>query len=229
MQMTVEVPPAFHIFYATGWARPVLKYRLLHADGSPHDHVSSKQFPTSQTCSPWAGQGLAEHLPGWGPQWGALHGTSPSAVCMHAGVARGGDAEHAQPRAAQRRPLAQRSDSCSSGGTRARAGPAAAGVHGLRRRERRGGPARRFWVGLPRALPRRLPPAARLRAALPARARRALHAGRVFLVITLILQPPLLPACTCRSMPSPAVCAPQGRAAMLKAALLLSSALTPLQ
>ena len=40
MQITVEVPPAFHIFYATGWEEPVLRLRELCADGSPRHEVS---------------------------------------------------------------------------------------------------------------------------------------------------------------------------------------------
>ncbi len=45
LQMTVEVPPAFHIFYATGWEEPVLHLRELRADGSPQHEVSP--------CPPW--------------------------------------------------------------------------------------------------------------------------------------------------------------------------------
>ncbi|CAL8467114.1 g6650 [Coccomyxa elongata] len=33
-KMTVEVPPAFHIYYATGWEQPVLNVRALSADGT---------------------------------------------------------------------------------------------------------------------------------------------------------------------------------------------------
>lgn len=38
--MTVEIPPAFHIFYATGWEDPVLRVRMLNADGTPQTPVS---------------------------------------------------------------------------------------------------------------------------------------------------------------------------------------------
>ena len=37
--MTVEVPPAWHIFYATGWENATLKCRALHADGTPQASV----------------------------------------------------------------------------------------------------------------------------------------------------------------------------------------------
>ena len=39
MQMTVEVPPAFHIFYATGWEEPVLRVRELSPDSTPINEV----------------------------------------------------------------------------------------------------------------------------------------------------------------------------------------------
>lgn len=42
LQMTVEVPPAFHIFYATGWEEPVLRFRELHADGTQQHEVSHR-------------------------------------------------------------------------------------------------------------------------------------------------------------------------------------------
>ena len=48
LQMTVEVPPAFHIFYATGWEEPVLRLRELRADGLPQHEVSS--WPSQRNC-----------------------------------------------------------------------------------------------------------------------------------------------------------------------------------
>ena len=39
LQMTVEVPPAFHIYYATGWEEPVLRVRELSPDGMPINEV----------------------------------------------------------------------------------------------------------------------------------------------------------------------------------------------
>ena len=42
LQMTVEVPPAFHIFYATGWEEPMLRLRELCADGTPRHEVSHR-------------------------------------------------------------------------------------------------------------------------------------------------------------------------------------------
>jgi hypothetical protein len=40
--MTVEVPPAFHIYYATGWEDPVLRVQALNGDGSPQTPVSAE-------------------------------------------------------------------------------------------------------------------------------------------------------------------------------------------
>lgn len=37
--MTVEVPPTFHIYYATGWEEPVLRVRELSPDGMPINEV----------------------------------------------------------------------------------------------------------------------------------------------------------------------------------------------
>ena len=37
--MTVEVPPAFHIYYATGWEEPMLRVRELSPDGTPINEV----------------------------------------------------------------------------------------------------------------------------------------------------------------------------------------------
>lgn len=45
-QMEVKVPPAFHIFYATGWRNPVLHYRTLE-DGNPSSEVCMCQAGTS--------------------------------------------------------------------------------------------------------------------------------------------------------------------------------------
>jgi len=38
-QMAVQDPPAFHIFYATGWRDAVLRVRTLDADGAPQTPV----------------------------------------------------------------------------------------------------------------------------------------------------------------------------------------------
>ncbi len=39
VQMTVELPPAFHVFYATGWEDPVLRVRELTSDSTPIHEV----------------------------------------------------------------------------------------------------------------------------------------------------------------------------------------------
>lgn len=44
LQMTVEVPPAFHIYYATGWEKPILNVRALSADGTQQTSVSHRTW-----------------------------------------------------------------------------------------------------------------------------------------------------------------------------------------
>ncbi|EIE26776.1 S6PP-domain-containing protein [Coccomyxa subellipsoidea C-169] len=50
LPMTVELPPAFHIFYATGWEIPILHMRALNADGSPQT-PGWREVPMQNTAS----------------------------------------------------------------------------------------------------------------------------------------------------------------------------------
>ena len=67
VQITVEVLPAFQIFYATGWEEPVLRVRALSAAGEPQTQVDP------QICS------LSRRLHGM-QCW--------SAACLKASLAR---------------------------------------------------------------------------------------------------------------------------------------------
>jgi hypothetical protein len=40
VQVTVDKPSAFHIYYATGWSNPVMRMRIVDADGQPEPSVS---------------------------------------------------------------------------------------------------------------------------------------------------------------------------------------------
>ena len=49
-QIMVDAPPAFHIYYATGWDKAVLHVRELKASGEPMNQVKSTCYVTN-TCT----------------------------------------------------------------------------------------------------------------------------------------------------------------------------------
>ena len=50
-QILVDAPPAFHIYYATGWDKVVLHVRELKASGEPMNQVTSTcRVPNACTC-----------------------------------------------------------------------------------------------------------------------------------------------------------------------------------
>lgn len=67
-QMRVEDPPAFHLFYATGWRDAVLRVRTLDADGTPQTPGWREvpMFTTPSRAKPLGGAWLSAVVPATG-------------------------------------------------------------------------------------------------------------------------------------------------------------------